>query len=281
MFSSMKNRMMSTAIKVAESLFSLGGPTLLHNVGQRYLRTSGVGLGAYPVAFSPEEVEFFRRDTADAFDATRDYEEALAATGCEETDNFLKRGRYLMLHQFAGFAADRIETGDFAECGCWRGHSTFMLSRILERHGGGDFHVFDSFEGLSPYTEQDRGALAPADPEAAEQRRRHFAADYESVKRALSRFPFVRLYKGWIPERFAEVEDRQFRFVHIDVDLYQPHVDSIGFFYPRLQDGGVMVFDDYGSAGFPGARRAIDMLAARFKPTMNICFPVSGGVWIK
>jgi hypothetical protein len=40
--------------------------------------------------------------------------------------------------------------------------------------------------------------------------------------------------------------------------LYQPTLDSVVFFYPRMNRGGLMLFDDYGFATCPGARRAID-----------------------
>ena len=72
------------------------------------------------------------------------------------------------------------------------------------------------------------------------------------------------LHRGWIPERFPDVADERFSFVHVDVDLYEPHRDSIEFFWPRLTKGGVMVFDDYGSMYCPGARRAVD---EAFAPT--------------
>jgi hypothetical protein len=72
------------------------------------------------------------------------------------------------------------------------------------------------------------------------------------------------LHRGWIPERFPDVADERFSFVHVDVDLYEPHRDAIEFFWPRLTQGGVMVFDDYGSAYCPGARRAVD---EAFTPT--------------
>ena len=41
---------------------------------------------------------------------------------------------------------------------------------------------------------------------------------------------FIILLKGWIPSRFEEVKDKNFSFVHIDVDLYQPTLDSLNFF---------------------------------------------------
>jgi len=282
MLKATKNSLMQAAIKLAELSFSIGGRELLHNVGQRFIRTSQLGLGVYPIGFRPEEVEYFRNNAEERFEAVRDYERALIASGSEDSDNFAKRTRYFMLHQFAHAAFDRLGSeGDLVECGCWRGHSTYMLARLAATRGGGQFYVFDSFEGLSEYGEKDLGGLAPANTQLANARRRHFSADIESVRRTLAPFDFLHLYKGWIPERFPEVEDRQFKFVHIDVDLYQPYVDSITFFYPRLLEGGVMIFDDYGSAGFPGARKAVDELRERFKPSLSLSFPLGGGAWVK
>jgi hypothetical protein len=78
------------------------------------------------------------------------------------------------------------------------------------------------------------------------------------VTQTLSKFPFVHLYKGWIPERFPEVTDNQFSFVSIDVDLFQPTLDSLEFFFPRLIKGGIIYFDDYGGKTFVGAKAAVD-----------------------
>ncbi len=50
--------------------------------------------------------------------------------------------------------------------------------------------------------------------------------------------------------------------MHVDVDLYRPTRDTVEFFYPRLSPGGVILFDDYGSAMCPGAARAVDEFVA-------------------
>jgi hypothetical protein len=42
------------------------------------------------------------------------------------------------------------------------------------------------------------------------------------------------------------------------VDLYEPTRDCLDFFYPRMVDGGLFLFDDYGFASCLGARKAID-----------------------
>jgi len=47
-------------------------------------------------------------------------------------------------------------------------------------------------------------------------------------------------------------------FAHIDLDLYQGVFDTLAFVYPRMPAGGVIVFDDYGFASCPGARRAVE-----------------------
>jgi hypothetical protein len=98
------------------------------------------------------------------------------------------------------------------------------------------------------------------------------------VRATLAPFDFVRLHKGWItafpPSPTAGSSS------YIDVDLYRP-TWIVEFFYPRLLDGGVMIFDDYGSAGFPGARKAVDEMLQRFRPSVSLYFPLGGGAWIK
>jgi O-methyltransferase len=137
--------------------------------------------------------------------------------------------------------------GDMAECGTYKGASAYRMCLALGKSGK-IAHLFDSFEGLSAPGEWDgdywaTGALRT--PEA-------------SVRKALAEFGNYRVYKGWIPERFKEVADGRFSFVHIDVDLYQPTLDSLEFFYPRIVEGGVIVMDDYGFVTCPGAKRAAD-----------------------
>ena len=282
MISAAKRGLYQLALNVSRRTLSLAGQEGLQIAGEDLIRSSGLGMGRYPIGFRPDEVEILAADAGQHFAAVRDYDEAMTATGCQSTDNLAKRGRFFMLHQLMQIACDKFgPTGDIAECGCWRGHSTHMLALIAERAGASDFHVFDSFEGLSDYGEKDTGGLAPKSRSAAQARQKLFAADEEAVRSNLARFPFIELYKGWIPERFGEIEDRQFKFVHIDVDLYQPYVDSIEFFYPRLLEGGVMAFDDCGSAGFPGARRAVEELMAKFKPRLSLQFPLGGGAWFK
>ena len=138
--------------------------------------------------------------------------------------------------------------GDIAECGVRFGRGAYIM---LAASPGKHLYGFDSFAGLSEPTEEDEGT---------QWAKHDFASDEARARRNLEG-QNATLLKGWIPERFRDVADKQFSLVHIDVDLYQPTRDSLEFFWPRLSAGGALVCDDYGSLGCPGAKRAVDEFA--------------------
>ena len=82
-----------------------------------------------------------------------------------------------------------------------------------------------------------------------------FAASLEQAKRNLAEFPDIEFHPGWIPLTFGGLPERKYRFVHVDVDLYDPTVESFEYFYPRLAAGGIIVCDDF---DWPGARLALE-----------------------
>jgi hypothetical protein len=141
--------------------------------------------------------------------------------------------------------------GDTAECGAYKGATSFLICKGT-LGSGKPHHVFDSFEGLS----------TPSAADGDHWERGNLAAAEAVVRANLSDFDFVQYHSGWIPERFPDVADRTFSFVHVDVDLYQPTRDSVAFFYPRMLPGGIIMLDDYGFLRCPGARQATDEIMA-------------------
>ncbi len=162
--------------------------------------------------------------------------------------------------------------GDTAECGVYKGASSYLIGKVnlsciqhVRTH-----YMFDSYAGLSEPgsgdgVHWDEGALC---------------IGIEDVKKNLGGLGGCKLMKGWIPDRFEDVSDRTFAFVHIDVDLYQPTHDSIAFFYPRMNEGGIIVCDDYGFTSCPGATKAVDEFLAD-KPEKMIEMSGGGGFFIK
>lgn len=200
------------------------------------------------------------------------YNEAMVTANSQGRDSFEKQCRYYGLYQMVRHVLDRNLPGDFAECGCWRGHSSFMVSRLIAESGQSrQFHIFDSFEGgLSDKTAEDKGLLATVEPQAVAAQKQAFYSTEDEVSRALAPFHFVTLHTGWIPERFPDVAERPFALVNLDVDLYEPIRDSLLFFFPRLVPGGVIVVDDYGTTDWPGVAKAVERFLATHQPSFFV-----------
>jgi hypothetical protein len=69
----------------------------------------------------------------------------------------------------------------------------------------------------------------------------------ESVQQYLADMN-VEFHKGLFPLTAEAVADKLFRFVHLDMDLYEGTLAALQFFYPRLSTGGVLISHDYSLA---------------------------------
>lgn len=162
--------------------------------------------------------------------------------------------------------------GDTAECGVYKGSSSYLICRINQNMDKSDrmHHIFDSFEGMSSPSHMDGSHWKVGD----------LSYEMAKVEKNLSEFGNFKIYKGWIPDRFPELSSKKFAFVHIDVDLYGPTRDSIEFFYPRLNSNGIILCDDYGFTSCPGATKAIDEYLSD-KPEKMISLSCGAGFFIK
>ena len=187
------------------------------------------------------------------------YEDGLKKSENPLSDNFPKRMRFYSLIQITKYILKSNSNYDFAECGCWRGHSSYLISTLIkESKKKISFHIFDSFEGLSKSSIEDKEFFYKNEKDK-ERTSVQFSSSENFVKnKVLKDFNFVKIYKGWIPDRFKEVENLKFSLVHIDVDLYKPTLSSLEFFFPKIVKGGVLVCDDYNASFFPGAKNAWD-----------------------
>lgn len=145
--------------------------------------------------------------------------------------------------------------GDVAECGVWRGGSSKLLRReILASESVKRLYLFDSFDGMAVVSAQkDRHNIADFKDTSLGHVQKVVCGSEGDDPKSIAVFR-----KGWIPQTFEGLEDRRFCFAHIDLDLYDSILDSLAFIYPRLSSRGIIIFDDYGFASCPGARKAID-----------------------
>jgi O-methyltransferase len=159
-------------------------------------------------------------------------------------NNEINNSLYARLYILRQLATQQKDKGNFAECGVYAGMSMFFVADLCKNK----FIGIDSFEGVSEPGEYDSDYF----------KSKKLSISISFAEKILKNFDNVDLYKGWIPEVFNKLNDEQYSYVNIDVDLYDPTKNSIEYFWPRLIKGGVLICDDYGSDKTPGARKAMN-----------------------
>jgi O-methyltransferase len=156
--------------------------------------------------------------------------------------------RMFMLLQWLNFAL--AAPGEVAEFGVWRGGTALLLRDHLSSQAPDrTLHLFDSFAGLPE-----------ANPSKDNYHRKGDLADTSeaAVHGLFEGAPGVVIHAGLFQETVDAVRDKRFCFAHVDADLYSSVLFATGFIFPRLNLGGVIVYDDYGSRTCAGAKAAVD-----------------------
>lgn len=152
-------------------------------------------------------------------------------------------------------AANRLPAGDYIELGSHRGYSARVIHRFMD--SSKHLYLLDTFEGFDA-----RDIDAEKQQHETEWTEGSFAAT--SVERVGlyvgdGTLPDnLHIVKGWFPQSFEGLENIRWRFVHIDFDLYEPIKIALRTLWKQLLPGGIVLVHDYGSYGFPGARKAVD-----------------------
>ena len=171
------------------------------------------------------------------------------------------------------FLATFAIPGRRAECGVYRGLSSLLVCRAARAvhpdFDGGGMHLFDSFERFSAPTEFD---MIPVRNEGGVMRMQppfppnyRLNTSFDEVTQALAEFPGLAIQRGWLPQVLQQLPEAAWSFVHLDVDLYEPTLGGLAYFFPRLSPGGVIITDDYGAERYPGARKAWEQFCGERK----------------
>lgn len=150
---------------------------------------------------------------------------------------------------------DNQVEGDVAEFGCYIGTTSLFIRRLLdEKASSRTFHVYDSFEGLPPKTNQDSSA-AGVDFKAGELAvsKKQFL---EQFRRAGLQPPVI--HKGWFDQLSDTDLPGHLAFAFLDGDFYGSILTSLQLVWPRLDEQGSLAIDDYKRETLPGVERAIN-----------------------
>lgn len=179
----------------------------------------------------------------------------VAAPLVESRRTMLTYDRLLTLWQAAGNVA-RLRL-PAVEVGTFQGGSAALIAQAMRESAGEalPLHVVDTFEGHLDDTFREH------DHEV--QRGKFRTARYDDVRDFLAQFDDVHVYQGDASRVITGWPERRYGLLHIDVDLYQPTLDCLEYFEPRLVVGGIIVVDDYEAPSCPGVHRAVHEYLSR------------------
>lgn len=183
---------------------------------------------------------------------------------------------YTMVHPEKLFAliqavryvhAHRIP-GAIVECGVWRGGCMMAAALTLIERGTKDveFYLFDTFEGMSKPTDRDRKHTGESSihefvrrqtgPDSADWCR----ATLDDVRQNLHSIGYdqtkFHLVKGKVEDTIPGTIPREIALLRLDTDWYESTKHEMEHLFPRLQQGGVLLIDDY--ANWIGSKEAVD-----------------------
>ncbi len=140
--------------------------------------------------------------------------------------------------------------GSIAELGVYKGDFAKRLNLLFSDRS---LYLFDTFEGFSK-------------KDIEIEKKNNFSGGNQdfsdtSVEVVLSKMHYPKncvIKKGFFPDTAKDIDITvKFCFVSIDADLYDPIINGLGFFYPRLEKGGFIFVHDFNNDAYKGARQAV------------------------
>jgi len=137
--------------------------------------------------------------------------------------------------------------GEIAEVGVYKGGTAKIIHKQINNKN--NLFLFDTFCGIPNKSDFDNHHIIGD----------FFDSSYESVANLFTDAENVKIFKGIFPIDTGKfITDYKFKFVHLDVDMYESYKDGLNFFYNKMIVGGYIVFDDYNEITCMGATKAVD-----------------------
>ena len=136
--------------------------------------------------------------------------------------------------------------GSLAEVGVYRGDMSRFIHQLAPERA---YYLFDTFEG---FPSNDLEPNVTIDDRFSD-------TTVEAVLQKVGDTRNIIIKKGFVPDTLNGLESEQFAFVLLDLDLFNPTISSLNYFYPRLVKGGYLVIHDYNNSESNWAcKRAVD-----------------------
>lgn len=148
----------------------------------------------------------------------------------------------------------RENPSSIVECGVYNGTSALLLADLFPKAKVHLFDTFESFDSRDLQVESDMGF------ETYEKMFECTSDQEAKLKRLRTNFS---INKGYFPDTIpSDFEDKTFSLVHLDMDLYQPTLTAIEYFYPKLTANGRIIVHD--GIAWQGIEKAVRICQEKF-----------------
>lgn len=209
--------------------------------------------------YKPEEIKGLQYDNIIlALDMANEAIDQLTGFGVDyyqiNTSFIINKGigaRDIFLEHFATEIHRHDIRGAVAEAGVFKGQFSEKINRAFPDR---KLYLFDTFEGFDERDFSGEKEKGENSLEAAE----YFNQTSEQF--VLNRLPHPEnavIRKGYVPETLEGI-DENFCFVNLDLDLHDPTLAALEFFYDKIVDGGgILVHDFYNDYTFPNLKYGV------------------------
>lgn len=180
--------------------------------------------------------------------------------------------RINFLHKFAEINKENARRHAVAEGGVFQGEFAKEINSVFP---DSTLYLFDTFEGF------DKRDVNIEKENGYSNKNEHFynATSEDLVLNKMPHKNKVIIRKGFFPETAIGLENTTYFFVNLDFDLYNPTIEGLRFFVPRLARGGVVLVHDYFSPSFLGVAPAVRDYAKECKLNLQM-FPIGDNISI-
>lgn len=188
-----------------------------------------------------------------------------------EAVNVIKLARLNFIKTLSVMQAEKNIYANAAELGVYKGETAKYINAYFK---DSNFYLLDTFEGFDTRDIQKEIEL---DTKSKVAQTSDFSdTSLEAVKRILPYPQKCHFIKGYFPKSTEKMpNDLQFGFVNIDVDLYQPILEGLEYFYPRMVKGGTILVHDYFHPYYTGVKKAVDEFCLK---TEIEAMPIGDGI---
>lgn len=201
----------------------------------------------YPPDFSQQDIEICK--------AVKAY----TMTSPERLEALINAVKYCLTNKI---------TGDFVECGVWKGGSTMAIALTLMKLNdkSKDLYLYDTFSGMNSPSDDDVSFAGKKASDTFSQTKiskdssNWCIASLDEVKENVlsTSYPKEKIHfiKGKVEDTIPTNLPSEIALLRLDTDWYESTKHEMTHLFPLLKQNGVLIIDDYGH--WKGARKAID-----------------------